>query len=285
MSLAYINGLFLPLDEPAVPIDERGHQFGDGVYEYIRIYGGKPFMLEEHLDRLIYSAEKIRLDLIPDKPFFRTIIDDLKNRSSLTDLDIYLQVTRGIAPRNHIFPKCPVSVSMTAKPLRAVPIEAREAGAAIYLHPDERWLNCHIKSLNLLPNILAKQAAADNGCLEAILVRDEYVTEGSSSNVYIIQKGSIRTAPLTNKILAGITRIAVKQLALELDIPFLEQPFTPEELRGADEAFITSTSLEIMPVVRFEDGLAIGDGKPGPLTRALSERFRLLTGQMDAEQY
>ncbi|BBI31336.1 D-amino-acid transaminase [Cohnella abietis] len=277
MSIAYLNGVFLALDEPALPIEERGHQFGDGVYEVIRIYGGKPFMLDEHLDRLYRSAEAIRLQLDSDRAFFQTIIHQLIDRSGLADLDIYLQVTRGIAPRNHTFPNCPVSISMTAKPSRATPVELKENGAAVWMHPDERWLNCHIKSLNLLPNILAKQVAADNDCLEAVLVRDGYVTEGSSSNIYIVEKGAIRTAPLTNQILAGITRIAVKRIAQELDIPFHEQPFTPEELRNADEAFLTSTTLEVMPVVRYHDDTVIGSGKPGTITQALSERLSALT--------
>ncbi|MFB6365559.1 D-amino-acid transaminase [Paenibacillus elgii] len=279
MALAYFNGKLIQSDEPVVPIDERGHQFGDGVYEVIRIYKGRPFMLDEHLDRLFKSASAIRLEIGHDGESLKRIIGELAQKSGLSDLDLYVQATRGIAPRNHLFPACPASVSMTAKPFREVPAEARASGISVMLHPDERWLNCWIKSLNLLPNILAKQAASERGCLEAVLVRHGVVTEGTSSNVYMVKDGAIRTAPLSNQILAGITRIAVQRIAHELRIPFVEQSFTPEELRQADEAFITSTTSEVMPVVRFEDGSQIRDGQPGPVTRALYERFRKMTGQ------
>lgn len=277
MSIAYLNGIFIQPDEPALPIDERGHQFGDGIYEVMRIYNGKPFMLDEHLERLYRSASAIRLKLQHDREAFKQIVTELVQRSGLADLDVYVQVTRGIAARNHLFPDCPVSIAMTAKPFREIPAEARSEGASAMLHPDERWENCYIKSLNLLPNILAKQAAFEKGCLEAILVRNGRVTEGTSSNVYIVKQSTLYTTPLSNHILSGITRIAVKKLAEELGIPFEETYFTPEELLQADEVLITSTTLEIMPIVRFEGDCQIGNGQPGPVTKALYERFNQIT--------
>ncbi|AJY76976.1 D-amino-acid transaminase [Paenibacillus beijingensis] len=275
MSVAYFNGNFIESDEPALPIEERGHQFGDGVYEVMRIYNGVPFMLDEHLDRLYQSATAIKLPLQQDRESLKHTISELMDKSGLTNLVIYLQVTRGIASRDHLFPDCPVSVSMTAKPFREPPAEARENGVSVMLHPDERWENCYIKSLNLLPNILAKQAAYEKGCFEAILVRDGKVTEGTSSNVYMVKDGSILTTPLSNRILPGITRMAVKQIAGELHIPFVEAYFTPEDMLRADEVFITSTTSEIMPVVRINDE-EINSGEPGPVARALYEQLKTM---------
>jgi len=271
MILAYFNGEFVEPNESVVPIDERGHQFGDGVYEVIRIYDGKPFMMDEHLDRLYQSADAIKLRIDPNREAFKNSMLELVQRSGLTNLDLYVQVTRGMAPRNHLFPECPVSVSMTAKPFQIIPVG--DKGASVILHPDERWANCYIKSLNLLPNILAKQVAYEKGYLEAILVRDGKVTEGTSSNAYIVKDSSIITTPLSKHILSGITRMAVKNLAELLRIPFVEKQFTPDEMIIADEVFITSTTLEITPIIRVDDK-QINDGTPGPVTKALKEQFK-----------
>lgn len=273
MYTAYINGKFVTPDEPVIPIDERGHQFGDGVYEVIRIYNGKPFMLEEHLDRLYQSAHAIKLKFDTDREILKKTMVELIEKSSLINLDLYIQITRGIASRNHLFPDSPVSISMTAKPFRIIPIT--NEGASVSIYPDERWANCYIKSLNLLPNILAKQAAYEKGFLEAILVRDGKVTEGTSSNVYIVKDSSIITTPLSNHILSGITRMAVKKLADEMGIPFIEKHFTPDEMIQADEIFITSTTLEIMPITRVDD-YQVNEGELGPITTSLKKRFSQL---------
>lgn len=276
MSVAYFNGTFVDSNDPLVPIDERGHQFGDGVYELIRIYNSKPFMLEEHLDRLYMSAKAIALPFDQERESFKEIIFQLIERSGLDNLDVYMQITRGMAPRNHLFPDAPVSISMTAKPFRSIPPELREKGAKAILHPDERWMNCYIKSLNLLPNILAKQEAHKAGCLEAILHRDGKLTEGTSTNVYVIKDSRIQTTPLSRHILAGITRMAVQKIAMEAAIPFEEKHVDIEELYEADEVFITSTTNEVMPIVQVGDKL-IGDGQPGPMTRLLQRHFQELT--------
>ncbi|USG67010.1 D-amino-acid transaminase [Brevibacillus ruminantium] len=282
MSVAYFNGRFVDSRDPVVPIDERGHQFGDGVYEVIRIYNNKPFMLEEHLDRLYMSAEAIALPFREARESFKAVIFELISRSNLTDLDVYVQITRGMAARNHLFPDCPVSISMTAKPFRSISAELREKGAKTILHPDERWTNCYIKSLNLLPNILAKQKAHEQGCLEAILHRDGKITEGTSSNVFVVKGGRVQTTPLSRHILAGITRMAVQRVAAELGVDFQEKYVDLQELYEADELFITSTTSEIMPVVQV-DGKTIGIGEPGPVTRLLQKHYKKRTEGVSGE--
>jgi D-alanine transaminase len=272
MSIGYFNGDFVSLDEKVVPIDERGHQFGDGVYEVIRVYNGHPFMLDEHIDRLIKSCEAIRLPIMETKQDFNQLIMKAIEKSQLLDCNVYLQITRGIATRVHLFPDVPVSISMTVRPVNPISQEAREKGQAAIFHDDERWMNCYIKSLNLLPNILAKQTAFEAGCFEAVLVRNGYVTEGTSSNVFIIKDGKVFTTPLSKHILHGITRIAAKQCAEKLNIEFIEKHFTPEELLAADEVFMTSTTAEILPIVKV-DGKDIGTGQPGELTKQLYKQF------------
>lgn len=272
MEIGYFNGNFVSLDEKVIPIDERGHQFGDGVYEVIRIYNGKPFMVKEHLQRLQKSAKEIRLS-IPSESFFQDLILKGIEKSHLQEAYIYLQITRGIAPRNHLFPNVSASISMTVRKAKRISNELREKGAGAIFHADERWANCYIKSLNLLPNILAKQTAHDKGCFEAILVKDGYVTEGSSSNVFIVKDKSLYTTPLSKQILAGITRMAVEKAAKLLNIPFVEKKFTPEELLAADEVFITSTTTEILPITSV-DGKIIHKGVPGETTKTLYAQFQ-----------
>lgn len=276
VALAYFNGKIVGLDDPVIPIDERGHQFGDGVYEVIRFYQGKPFKMKEHLERLYKSAKAIKLEIGKEQDELEALMMQLVEKSGLTDADLYMQATRGVAPRNHLFPKCPVSISMTVKPFRELPADVRKQGVKVALIQDERWQNCYIKSLNLLPNILAKQEAFERGCFEAVLVRDGFITEGSSTNICIVKADSVQTTPLSNHILAGITRLAVKEIAEELHIPFVEKSFTPEELFGADEVFLTSTTAEVLAVTAV-DGRQIGDGEPGPVTGRLHKSFQQKT--------
>jgi D-alanine transaminase len=272
MSIGYINGKFVSLEDLVIPIDERGHQFGDGVYEVIRVYSGKPFMLEEHIDRLMISCQAIRLPFTHNKDDFKELIMLAIEKSQLKDCNVYLQITRGISTRQHLFPDVPVSISMTVRPASPISQEVREKGQTAIFHDDERWANCYIKSLNLLPNILAKQTAYEAGCYEAILVRDRFVTEGTSSNVFIVKDGKIFSTPLSKHILHGITRMAVKKCAERLNLEFIEKHFTPEELGVADEVFITSTTSEVMPIVKVNDQ-PIRDGKPGEITKRLHQQF------------
>ncbi|WXB93041.1 D-amino-acid transaminase [Bacillus sp. FJAT-52991] len=268
MTLAYFNGKIVEVKEPVIPIDERGHQFGDGVYEVIRFYNKKPFMMKEHLERLYASAKVIKLAIGSELAELEKAMLELVEKSGLEDASLYIQVTRGVAPRNHLFPQCPASISMTVKPSRPISEAVRQQGVKVLLLEDERWKNCYIKSLNLLPNVLAKQEAYEQNCFEAVLVRDGFITEGSSSNFFIVKDGSIQTAPLTNYILPGITRIAVKAIAEQLSIPFIEKSFSPEELFAADEAFLTSTNCEVLAVTVANNCL-IGNGQPGGISKKL----------------
>ncbi|PYZ97075.1 D-amino-acid transaminase [Alteribacter lacisalsi] len=277
MTIEYINGKYLSSGEAAVPLEERGHQFGDGVYEVIRYYNGHGFMLEEHLERLEKSAGEIRIDLDGGIGRIKEIIEEGVEKSGLKDCYVYLQVTRGIAPRNHLFPKeTKPSVSMTVKPASALTRDMVENGVAAVTHADERWANCYIKSLNLLPNILAKQTASEKGCYEAILHKDGRVTEASSSNAFIVKDDTIITTPLSREILPGITRAALKDVCDTAGIRFDEQHFTVREMKQADEVFITSTTSEVLPVTTI-DGDPVKDGKPGNMTKLVLELFQART--------
>jgi D-alanine transaminase len=253
MEIAYYKDQFLTdVNEGVIPIQERGHQFGDGIYEVVRVYNKKPFMLEEHLDRFEHSAEAISLKLPQSREELKEIIFEGIDRSQEENVDVYFQVTRGIAPRLHLYPDSPAVLSLVVKPSKPLDESKKRNGVAVHVMEDERWANCYIKSLNLLPNVMAKQIAVDNGCEEAILVKDSYVTEGSSSNLFVVKNGSLYTTPATKRILHGITRKAVFSLARKLNIPVIEEHFTPEFLKDADEAFITSTTSEVLPINKVD---------------------------------
>ena len=273
MSIGYINGKYIPLNERAIPLEERGYQFGDGIYEVIRVYNGKPFMLNEHLERLIKSGNGIKLKIQQSIEEFRSLVNEAIAKSGLADCCVYLQITRGISARNHPFPDVPISISMTVKPVVPLQKSIREKGAAAIIHEDERWANCYIKSLNLLPNVLARQTAFEKGCFEAILVRGAMVTEGTSSNVFIVKQGKVYTTPLSRNILAGITRMAVKKSCKEVSVEIIEQAFSKEELFQADEVFITNTTSEIVPIVKV-DGQIVGNGLPGEYTLKLYHKLQ-----------
>jgi D-alanine transaminase len=253
MEIAYYQNKFIDVDSPALPIDERGHQFGDGVYEYVRVYDGTPLFLDEHLDRLEKSAAEIKLTLPYRRDEITGIIYEGIKRSSLKEAAVYFQITRGIAPRNHSFPNVKAVFSMTVKEATIFTDEARNKGISVMLKQDERWANCFIKSLNLLPNVLSKQEAIEKGYDEAIFVHEDFVREGTSCNVFIVKDGTLYTPPATRHILHGITRKAVLDCAREYDIPVREQAINTTFFKNCDEAFITSTSIEIMPIYSIED--------------------------------
>ncbi|MBM7663203.1 D-alanine transaminase [Bacillus mesophilus] len=254
MEIAYYKDQFLTdVNEGIVPIQERGHQFGDGIYEVVRVYNKKPFMLEDHLDRFELSANAISLTLPHTREQLKEIILEGIRRSGEDSVDVYFQVTRGIAPRLHLYPDTPAVLSMVVKPSKSLDESKKRNGIAVLLMDDERWANCYIKSLNLLPNVMAKQAAVQKGCDEAILVKEGYVTEGSSSNLFVVKNGTLYTTPATKQILHGITRKAVFTLAERLNILVKEEKFTPEFLLNADEAFITSTTSEVLPINKVDE--------------------------------
>ncbi|MCJ7842765.1 D-amino-acid transaminase [Lederbergia sp. NSJ-179] len=273
MGKVLVNNQLMDRTEAIIDIEDRGYQFGDGVYEVIRVYDGAVFTADEHLDRFFQSANKIKIDVQFDQKQLLALIHQLIEENNVHDGSIYMQLTRGASPRNHIFPGSEIKPVLTAYTKEVARPEGNlETGVKAMIADDIRWLRCDIKSLNLLPNVLAKQEATDHGCYEAILHRDGTVTEGSSSNAYIVKDGKVMTHPATNLILNGITRQVILKLCQAHQIPVAEEEFQIEDLKTADEIFISSTTSEIMPIVEL-DGQSIGDGKPGPFTRKLQTLF------------
>lgn len=274
-SIGLQNGHFTPYRDISISPDDRSVYFGDGIYEVIRIYSGKLDAFEGHLERLYRSAEKISLNLPIDKKELQAMLEELVRMNHFTDDGIlYVQFSRGTAPRVHKFPGEDVAPSWFAYLKQANrPLEIMRRGEPSVLAKDIRWLKCDIKSLNLLPNVLASQKAAASGCREAILFRDEaHVTEGASSNVFIVKNGILRTHPADSFILNGITRQRVINLAKDAGFEVREEVFGVNELLEADEVFFTSTIYEISPVISV-GGRTIGEGIPGEITRRLQEAY------------
>ncbi|WP_186579380.1 D-amino-acid transaminase [Aquibacillus kalidii] len=263
---------FIHKDDLHYPFDERGLQFGDGVYEVIRIYQGNYYLLTEHVERLIRSAKAIKLTLPYSEDQLYKQLNELLIKNKVTsDAKVYLQVTRGSAPRDHVFPGVSANFYAYVQDLPR-PTTRLQEGVGVITQEDVRWHNCYIKSLNLLPNVLAKQEAKENGCFEAILHRDQTVTECSSSNAYIVKDGKIFTHPETNNILHGCVRSRVKKLAKQNGILLEETPFTLEQLNDADEVFLSSSTAEVMPIVAINQSL-VNNGKPGKITRLLQTAY------------
>jgi D-alanine transaminase len=255
-----------------IEMEDRGYQFGDGIYEVIRVYDGRFFGMEEHLTRLERSAKEILMKLPYPKDLLKKRLEELVKANNIKDGQVYLQITRGVAERTHHFPDDPNGVLVAYTKEAQRPLNKMQAGINVLTMEDIRWLRCDIKSLNLLGNVLSKQKAKEAGCEEAILVRDDIVTEGSSSNVLIVKDGELWTHPANNLILNGITRNMVIELAEQSGMRVHEKTFTQENLMNADEVMITSTTMEISPVVTI-DGKNVGDGTPGIATRKLQEKF------------
>lgn len=272
---AYVNGRYLPHAHARVHIEDRGYQFADGVYEVMLIHDGRLIDEEPHLDRLGYSLEALRIPWPMTRPALSLVLRELIARNGVAHGIVYLQVTRGVAPRDHKFPKHSTP-SLVAATRRQKPVStaAQPAGVAVVTRPDIRWRRCDIKSVSLLPNILAKQAAAEAGAYEAWMVDGEgCITEGSSTNAWIVTRaGRLITRNLSAAILSGITRLSLLQLVQSQDIAVEERPFTVAEAKEAAEAFLTSTTSLVLPVTRI-DGDAVGDGKPGPLALKLREHY------------
>jgi D-alanine transaminase len=276
--IAFINGRFLPWHEATVPIEDRGFQFGDGVYEVIRTYHGRPFELDAHLNRLDRSARELSLVQPYSRAQWAEWIQQGVREAGYTEAKVYLQVTRGVAARDHAFPsKIAPTVVMTIRELAPFPEKTRETGVIAKTCEDLRWGRCDIKSVNLLANVLAREEAKQAGVFEAILVKDGLVTEGAVSNVMAVQAGTVVTAPEGPRILSGVTRTAVLELARAAGIPVREQFLPVESLYTADEVFLTGTTVEILAVVQI-DGRTIGTGRPGPVVRALASRWAAFTG-------
>jgi len=278
-TVVYLNDRFVDYGEALVPVLDRGYIFGDGVYEVIRDYGWGLFRMREHLERLERSAQAVEIPLPCSISEMESIIKEAVRRYARPVSQVYVQLTRGVAGRTHRFPPLgttPTLLIMVYEP-PLIPSELYEDGATVITVPDIRWLRCDIKSINLLPNVLAKEKASRAGAFEAIFVRENgRVTEGSSSNVFLVDdSGKVITAPATSLILSGITRAAVIECALEAGYE-LEQRFPSlDELYSSREVFFTCSSSRVMPVTCV-DGRTIGDGKPGPVTRDLMKRYDVL---------
>jgi D-alanine transaminase len=274
-SVCYLNGEFLPLAEARVPVLDRGFILGDGAYEVIPAYGRVLFRRDEHLARLAYSLRSIRIANPHDSAGWAKLLGAVVARNPWDDQSVYLQVTRGVAPRSHEFPKVPVAptVFIMANPLKTPPAEARERGVAVVTREDFRWHRCDIKSVSLLANCLLRQEAEDAGVAETVLVRDGHVTEASASNVYVVKNGVIACPPKDHLILPGITYDLVLELARGAGLPVEVRPVPAAELFGADEAWLSSSTREVQPVTRV-DGRAVGTGLPGPVFARIYELFQ-----------
>ena len=272
--LAYLNGKILPIHETYVPVEDRGYQFGDAVYEFIASYHGKLFCLEQHLDRLKNSMERMSFPKI-ERAFIEHAINDLFTKADIARAGIYIQISRGVAPRDHAWDKgLKTQLLMTIKKIKEYPLELREKGIEIITLEDERWSNCDIKTIQILPNAMAKQKARDNGAFDAIFVsKDGIVREGTSSNFFMVRNGKIITHPLTKNILPGITRKVTLDIAGSMGIKIQEKFISKAELFSADEAFLTGTISEILGIIAI-DKYSIGTGRPGEITKKLYTAFK-----------
>ena len=276
--IAFINGRFLPWQDATVSIDDRGFQFGDAVYEVIRTYRGSPFELGAHLDRLDRSATQLSIPQPYTRKQWTQWIHQGLSLAGYQDAKIYIQVTRGVAPRDHHFPsESRPTVVMTIRALHPLSLEMRQTGVTACTREDLRWGRCDIKSVNLLANVLGREEARKAGVFETIFVRDGLVMEGAVSNVMAVQGGTIITAPESPRILSGVTRTVVLRLAREEEIVVDERFMSIDSLYQADEVFFTGTTLEVLGVVQV-DAKLIGSGRPGPVTQALAARWAILTG-------
>ena len=274
--VAYVNGRYLPQREAAVNVEDRGYQFGDGVYEVVHVYDGRFIDEDRHLARLERSLEEIRLTQPMSRGSLRRVLREVVARNRVREGLVYIQVTRGVSRRDHPFPTKPVApaIVVTTRRLPPFPKDVARWQATAITTPDLRWARCDIKSVGLLPNVLARQAAREQGAYEAILVNAEgMVTEGAATSVWIVDRnGTLRTRHLDHVILPGCTRGSLITLMQEAGIAFEERAFSADELRAARETFVTSATSYVRPVVRL-DGKPVGDGEVGPVTRRLFELF------------
>lgn len=265
-SQVYLNGQFTRIDEAKISVLDRGFIFGDGIYEVVPVYNGKPFRMAEHLDRLERSLAAIKIRPPMDRAQWVDLIQQLIARAAQPTSFIYLQVTRGVCKRDHAFPTedvTPTVFGMTS-PFSVPSQAAREHGLSAIGIPDERWLHCEIKSVSLLGNVLAKQQAVEAGVDEVLQFRDGILTEGSSSNVWVVSGGKLMAPPKNNLILEGIRYNLLTELAAEAGIAFEERHLSMDDVAQADELLLSSATKEVLSVVRY-NGKPVGSGKPGPV--------------------
>ncbi|MGR8930814.1 MAG: aminotransferase class IV [Gammaproteobacteria bacterium] len=266
--LVFLNGEYLPLADAKISVLDRGFLFGDGIYEVIPAYSGRLFRLEDHLIRLNNSLRAIRLDLNKSVEEWQSIFQPMLDSGK--DQYIYLQVTRGYAPkRDHGFPQeiIPTVFAMCSE---IKPFSGRLTGVKAVTVDDTRWQLCHVKAITLLANLLLRQEALDQDCAEAILVKNGYVTEGAASNLFAVIDGELITPPKNNQILPGITRDVILELAKANQVPYCEDVIALEALQNASEVWVTSSTREIVPVIEV-DGSPVGTGKPGPVYEKMDQ--------------
>jgi D-alanine transaminase len=273
VSIVYLNGQFLPRTEAKLSVDERGFFFGDGVYEVTRVVRGRLFEWDRHARRLARGLRELRIDAGVDIDTIRSLQERLVQENGMTEGQgtVYLQITRGAAPRTHHFPPAgtPATMFLSATPF-SPPNEARARGVQVVTYPDYRWSRCDLKTVNLLPAVMAKQFAVDHNAFEAVFLREAVVTEGSHTNFFGVLGGEVRTYPNSNFILPGVTRDVVIEIARELGVPVAEVPIYRHEIAALEEAFLTGTTTDVMPVVAI-DGATVGSGRPGSITMRLYE--------------
>lgn len=277
MTIAYLNGEFMPVEQARISPLDRGFLFADGVYEVIPVYQGTPFRLEEHLQRLDNSLHEIHMANPHGHDGWTKLFAELIEKNGGGNLAIYLQITRGTAAkRDHAFPNPPVPATIfamttpVATPAADSPDSAEGVGAITL--DDIRWARCDIKSVALLANVMMRQMAVSEGAAEAILIRDGFATEGSASNFFIVKDGTVITPPKSHLILPGITRDLIVELCQRHSVPIKEQEITEGELRDADEIWLSSSTKEVVPVVTL-NGHALGDGKPGPVWKSVARHY------------
>jgi D-alanine transaminase len=274
MPIVYLNGDFLPLDEARVSVLDRGFLFGDGVYEVIPVYSRRPFRLHEHLQRLQHSLDGIRLANPHSEAEWTDLVRRVAAEAEWADQGIYLQVTRGPAPRDHAFPaEVRPTVFLMPMPLKPPPPALVASGVCAITATDDRWLHCDVKAISLLANVLLRQLSVDAGCAETILIRDGRLTEGSTSNVFIVSGGVILTPPKSQLMLPGVTYDVVLELARQHGLPHAVREISEAELRAADEIWLTSTPKEVLAVTTL-DGRPVGDGQPGPVFRRMHAAYQ-----------
>jgi D-alanine transaminase len=276
--MIYLNGEWMPIEHAKIPVLDRGFIFGDGVYEVIPSYSGHPFRLREHLVRLQSSLDAVRIVNPFDLGRWDSLVQEIVARNPWEDQGVYLQVTRGVAPRDHAFPKgAQPTVFMMSNPLITPPQKLREQGVAAVTVADNRWLRCDIKSVSLLANCLLRQAAVDAGAVESVLLREGMLTEGSASNIFLVKNGVIMTPPKSNFILPGITYDVVIELARANGMPLDIRQVSEAEVRSADELWLTSSTKEVLPISTL-DGKPVGHGeqagRPGPLAARMNQLYQ-----------
>jgi len=272
--MIYLNGEFMPIENAMIPVLDRGFIFGDGVYEVIPVYSRLPFRLGGHLRRLQTSLDSIRLQNPHDESKWRELIGRLVELNEPEDQSLYLQVTRGVAKRDHAFPtKVTPTVFMMSNPLVSPTADQIENGVAVITAIDNRWLRCDVKSTALLPNVLLRQLSVDAGCAETLLLRDGMLTEGSATNAFVVNDGVLMAPPKSNLMLPGITYDVVLELAEANDVPLEVRNISESELRRANEIWITSSSREVLPVTIL-DGTAVSSGRPGPVFRRMHQLYQ-----------